>query len=194
VSMLRRLSDIPKFFVTALNHPGDRQSVDRRDPAPTFVGCVSRTGSTIDPVPFTWVEEVAEMSHRLADLDRSPAIGIHDDALRISPLARGSCIACRRPTPALGSPPLSNHALIVGASDASRLPTTGVQARLLKRTRTPHRRTPSGSEDHLAWLYASRGGRRRPDRRLWSFAMNGSLRLAARRPVCNLNRENPAHA
>ena len=106
----------------------------------------------VDPVRFTWVEEVGEMMLAWLTLIGA-AIGVPTSA----PTSHCMCSF----TPATRAQlwiHRFNHALIAGRPLAAWY---GFKLCLLNRTLM----TP-GLEINLAWLYASCGGRRHPDRRL----------------------------
>jgi TRAP-type C4-dicarboxylate transport system permease small subunit len=138
--MLRRLSDIPKFVVTALIIFAIINlliGVVLR----YFVGAIT-DWLDVDPVPFTWVEEVGEMSLAWLTLIGA-AIGIQARshftlAVFVHRLPQTAQLWIHR----------FNHALIVGIGALAAY--YGYKLCLLNRTLT----TP-GLEINLAWLYAS---------------------------------------
>src|SRR3979411_1250880 len=138
--MLRRLSDIPKLVVTALIIFAIINlliGVVLR----YFVGAIT-DWLDVDPVPFTWVEEVGEMSLAWLTLIGA-AIGIQTRshftlALFVHRLPETARLWIHR----------FNHALIVGIGVLAAW--YGYKLCLLNRTLT----TP-GLEINLAWLYAS---------------------------------------
>jgi TRAP-type C4-dicarboxylate transport system permease small subunit len=138
--MLRRISDIPKFVITALIILAMINlliGVILR----YFVGAIT-DWLDVDPVPFTWVEEVGEMTLAWLTLIGA-AVGIrarahftlHVFTHRFSPAAQ---LWINR----------FNHALIVGFGGLAAW--YGYQLCLLNRTLA----TP-GLQINLAWLYAS---------------------------------------
>jgi TRAP-type C4-dicarboxylate transport system permease small subunit len=138
--MLRRLSDIPKLVVTALIVFAIINlliGVVLR----YFVGAIT-DWLDIDPVPFTWVEELGEMALAWLTLIGA-AIGIQARAhftlhVFVHNLPASAQLWIHR----------FNHLLIVGVGALSAW--YGYQLCLLNRTlRTP------GLEINLAWLYAS---------------------------------------
>jgi TRAP-type C4-dicarboxylate transport system permease small subunit len=138
--MLRRLSDIPKLVVTALIIFAIINlliGVVLR----YFVGAIT-DWLDVDPVPFTWVEEVGEMSLAWLTLIGA-AIGIRTRshftlAVFVHRLPQTAQLWIHR----------FNHALIVGIGVLAAY--YGYKLCLLNRTLT----TP-GLEINLAWLYAS---------------------------------------
>src|SRR4030088_2652556 len=138
--MLKRLSDIPKLVVTALIIFAIINlliGVVLR----YFVGAIT-DWLDVEPVPFTWVEEVGEMA--LAWLARiGAAIGVQQRshftlAVFVHRLPQTAQLWIHR----------FNHALIVGIGVLAAY--YGYKLCLLNRTLT----TP-GLEINLAWLYAS---------------------------------------
>jgi len=138
--MLRKLSDLPKYAITALIVFAIINlliGVVLR----YFVGAITDWLDT-DPVPFTWVEEVGEMSLAWLTLIGA-AVGIQQRAHftlhvfthKLPPVAQ---LWIHR----------FNHALIVGIGVLAAY--YGYKLCLLNRTLT----TP-GLEINLAWLYAS---------------------------------------
>jgi len=138
--MLRLLSAVPKFAVTALILFAM---------ANLLIGVVLRyfVGNItdyfdLDPVPFTWVEELGEMSLAWLTLIGA-AIGVHQRShftLHV--------FVHRLPVAAQTWIGRFNHALIVGVGVLAAW--YGYQLCLLNRTlKTP------GLEINLAWLYAS---------------------------------------
>ncbi|MEA2930769.1 MAG: hypothetical protein QOG38_3197 [Hyphomicrobiales bacterium] len=138
--MLRFLSAVPKFAVTALILFAM---------ANLLIGVVLRyfVGNItdyfdLDPVPFTWVEELGEMSLAWLTLVGA-AIGVHQRShftLHV--------FVHRLPVAAQAWIGRFNHALIVGVGLLAAW--YGYQLCLLNRTlKTP------GLEINLAWLYAS---------------------------------------
>jgi TRAP-type C4-dicarboxylate transport system permease small subunit len=138
--MLRRISDIPKFVITALIILAMINlliGVILR----YFVGAIT-DWLDVDPVPFTWVEEVGEMALAWLTLIGA-AVGIrarahftlHVFTHRFSPAAQ---LWINR----------FNHTLIVGFGCLAAW--YGYQLCLLNRTLA----TP-GLQINLAWLYAS---------------------------------------
>ena len=138
--MLRKLSDIPKYVITALIIFAIVNlliGVVLR----YFVGAIT-DWLDVDPVPFTWVEELGEMSLAWLTLIGA-AVGIqtrahftlHVFTHKLSPLAQ---LWIHR----------FNHALIVGVGLLAAW--YGYQLCLLNRTLA----TP-GLQINLAWLYAS---------------------------------------
>jgi TRAP-type C4-dicarboxylate transport system permease small subunit len=138
--MLRRLSDIPKFVITALIILAMVNlliGVILR----YFVGAIT-DWLDIDPVPFTWVEEVGELALAWLTLIGA-AVGIrarshftlHVFTHRFSPAPQ---LWINR----------FNHVLIVGIGCLAAW--YGYQLCLLNRTLA----TP-GLQINLAWLYAS---------------------------------------
>ena len=138
--MLRKLSDLPKYAITALIIFAIIN---------LLIGVVLRyfVGAftdwlDVDPVPFTWVEELGEMSLAWLTLIGA-AVGIqtrahftlHVFTHKLGPAAQ---LWIHR----------FNHALIVGVGILAAW--YGYQLCLLNRTLT----TP-GLEINLAWLYAS---------------------------------------
>ena len=138
--MLRHLSAVPKFAVTALIILAIVNllvGVILR----YFVGAVT-DWLDVDPVPFTWVEEVGEFSLAWLTLIGA-AIGIQSRshfALAV--------FVHRLPQPAQLWIHRFNHALIIGVGLL--VAWYGFKLCLLNRTIT----TP-GLEINLAWLYAS---------------------------------------
>ena len=138
--MLRRLSLIPKFVVTALIILAIINlliGVFLR----YFVGAIT-DWLDVDPVPFTWVEEVGEMSLAWLTLIGA-AIGIQTRshftlAVFVHRLPEAAQLCIHR----------FNHALIVGFGCLAAW--YGFKLVLLNRTLA----TP-GLEINLAWLYAS---------------------------------------
>ena len=138
--MLRRLSDIPKFIVTALIVLAIINlliGVILR----YFVGAIT-DWLDVDPVPFTWVEEVGEMSLAWLTLIGA-AVGIQTRshftlAVFVHRLPEAAQLWIHR----------FNHALIVGVGCLTAY--YGYQLVLFNRTLA----TP-GLEINLAWLYAS---------------------------------------
>src|ERR1700704_3057589 len=138
--MLRRLSDIPKFAVTALIIFAIINlliGVVLR----YFVGAIT-DWLDVDPVPFTWVEEVGEMALAWLTLIGA-AIGVQQRAhftlaVFVHRLPQTAQLWIHR----------LNHALIVGIGVLAAW--YGYKLCLLNRTLT----TP-GLEINLAWLYAS---------------------------------------
>jgi TRAP-type C4-dicarboxylate transport system permease small subunit len=138
--MLRFLSAVPKFTVTALIIFAIINllvGVVLR----YFVGAIT-DWLDVDPVPFTWVEEVGEMALAWLTLIGA-AIGVHQRAhftLHV--------FVHRLPPAAQTWISRFNHALIVGVGLLAAW--YGYQLCLLNRTlKTP------GLEINLAWLYAS---------------------------------------
>lgn len=138
--MLRFLSAVPKFMVTALIILAIVNllvGVVLR----YFVGAIT-DWLDVDPVPFTWVEEVGEMSLAWLTLIGA-AVGIQQRShftLHV--------FMHRLPQPAQLWVHRFNHVLIVGVGCLAAW--YGYQLCLLNRTlRTP------GLEINLAWLYAS---------------------------------------
>jgi TRAP-type C4-dicarboxylate transport system permease small subunit len=138
--MLRFLSAVPKFAITALILFAM---------ANLLIGVVLRyfVGNItdyfdLDPVPFTWVEELGEMSLAWLTLVGA-AIGVHQRShftLHV--------FVHRLPVAAQAWIGRFNHALIVGVGLLAAW--YGYQLCLLNRTlKTP------GLEINLAWLYAS---------------------------------------
>src|SRR2546423_3053669 len=141
--MLRKLSDLPKYAITALIIFAIINlliGVVLR----YFVGAIT-DWLDIDPVPFTWVEELGEMSLAWLTLVGA-AVGIqqrshftlHVFTHKLPPLAQ---LWIHR----------FNHALIVGVGLLAAW--YGYQLCLLNRTLA----TP-GLQINLAWLYASAAG------------------------------------
>jgi TRAP-type C4-dicarboxylate transport system permease small subunit len=138
--MLRFLSAVPKFAVTALIILAIVNlllGVILR----YFVGAITNW-LDVDPVPFTWVEEVGEFSLAWLTLIGA-AIGIQSR----SHFAL-SVFVHRLPQPAQLWIHRVNHGLIVGVGLL--VAWFGLKLCLLNRTLT----TP-GLEINLAWLYAS---------------------------------------
>ncbi|HLX17826.1 MAG TPA: TRAP transporter small permease [Bradyrhizobium sp.] len=138
--MLRILSAVPKFAVTALIILAIVNllvGVTLR----YFVGAITNW-LDVDPVPFTWVEEVGELSLAWLTLIGA-AIGIQSR----SHFAL-SVFVHRLPHSAQLWIHRVNHALIVGVGLL--VAWFGLKLCLLNRTLT----TP-GLEINLAWLYAS---------------------------------------
>jgi TRAP-type C4-dicarboxylate transport system permease small subunit len=138
--MLRFLSAVPKFAVTALIILAIVNlllGVILR----YFVGAIT-DWLDVDPVPFTWVEEVGEFSLAWLTLIGA-AIGIQSR----SHFAL-SVFVHRLPQPAQLWIHRVNHGLIVGVGLL--VAWFGLKLCLLNRTLT----TP-GLEINLAWLYAS---------------------------------------
>ena len=138
--MLRRLSDIPKLVVTALIIFAIINlliGVVLR----YFVGAIT-DWLDVDPVPFTWVEELGEMALAWLTLIGA-AIGVQQRshftlAVFVHNLSPAVQLWIHR----------FNHALIVGFGCLAAW--YGYQLCLLNRTlKTP------GLEINLAWLYAS---------------------------------------
>jgi TRAP-type C4-dicarboxylate transport system permease small subunit len=138
--MLRHLSAVPKFAVTALIILAIVNllvGVVLR----YFVGAVT-DWLDVDPVPFTWVEEVGEFSLAWLTLIGA-AIGIQSRshfalAVFVHRLPAATQLWIHR----------FNHALIMGVGGLAAW--YGLKLCLLNRTIT----TP-GLEINLAWLYAS---------------------------------------
>ncbi|MEN3376246.1 MAG: TRAP-type transport system small permease protein [Hyphomicrobiales bacterium] len=138
--MLKRLSDIPKFIVTALIVLAIINlliGVVLR----YFVGAIT-DWLDVDPVPFTWVEEVGEMSLAWLTLIGA-AVGIQTRshftlAVFVHRLPQTAQLWIHR----------FNHALIVGVGCLTAY--YGYKLVLFNRTLA----TP-GLEINLAWLYAS---------------------------------------
>ena len=138
--MLKRLSDIPKFIVTALIVLAIINlliGVILR----YFVGAIT-DWLDVDPVPFTWVEEVGEMSLAWLTLIGA-AVGIQTRshftlAVFVHRLPQTAQLWIHR----------FNHALIVGVGCLTAY--YGYKLVLFNRTLA----TP-GLEINLAWLYAS---------------------------------------
>jgi TRAP-type C4-dicarboxylate transport system permease small subunit len=138
--MLKRLSDIPKFIVTALIVLAIINlliGVVLR----YFVGAIT-DWLDVDPVPFTWVEEVGEMSLAWLTLIGA-AVGIQTRshftlAVFVHRLPQTAQLWIHR----------LNHALIVGVGCLTAY--YGYKLVLFNRTLA----TP-GLEINLAWLYAS---------------------------------------
>ena len=138
--MLRHLSAVPKFAVTALIILAIVNllvGVILR----YFVGAVT-DWLDVDPVPFTWVEEVGEFSLAWLTLIGA-AIGIRSRshfalAVFVHRLPAATQLWIHR----------FNHALIMGVGGLTAW--YGLKLCLLNRTIT----TP-GLEINLAWLYAS---------------------------------------
>jgi TRAP-type C4-dicarboxylate transport system permease small subunit len=138
--MLRTLSAVPKFAVTALIILAIVNllvGVVLR----YFVGAITNW-LDVDPVPFTWVEEVGELSLAWLTLIGA-AIGIQSRShfalsVFVHRLPRSAQLWIHR----------VNHALIVGVGLLAAW--FGLKLCLLNRTLT----TP-GLEINLAWLYAS---------------------------------------
>ena len=138
--MLRHLSAVPKFAVTALIILAIVNllvGVILR----YFVGAVT-DWLDVDPVPFTWVEEVGEFSLAWLTLIGA-AIGIRSRshfalAVFVHRLPAAAQLWIQR----------FNHALIMGVGGLAAW--YGLKLCLLNRTIT----TP-GLEINLAWLYAS---------------------------------------
>ena len=138
--MLRKLSDIPKFVITALIIFAIVNlliGVVLR----YFVGAIT-DWLDVDPVPFTWVEELGEMSLAWLTLIGA-AVGIQQRShftlhVFVHRLSETAQLWMHR----------FNHALIVGFGCLAAW--YGYQLCLLNRTLT----TP-GLEINLAWLYAS---------------------------------------
>jgi TRAP-type C4-dicarboxylate transport system permease small subunit len=138
--MLRNLSAVPKFAVTALIIIAIVNllvGVILR----YFVGAIT-DWLDVDPVPFTWVEEVGEFSLAWLTLIGA-AIGIQSRshfalAVFVHRLPQAAQLGIHR----------FNHALIMGLGALTAW--YGFKLCLLNRTIT----TP-GLEINLAWLYAS---------------------------------------
>ena len=138
--MLKRLSDIPKLVITALIIFAIVNlliGVVLR----YFVGAIT-DWLDVDPVPFTWVEEVGEMALAWLTLIGA-AIGVQQRshfmlAVFVHRLSPAVQLGIHR----------FNHALIVGIGVLAAW--YGYKLCLLNRTLT----TP-GLEINLAWLYAS---------------------------------------
>jgi len=138
--MLRTLSAVPKFAVTALIILAIVNllvGVVLR----YFVGAITNW-LDVDPVPFTWVEEVGELSLAWLTLIGA-AIGIQSRSHFVL-----SVFVHRLPRSAQLWIHRVNHALIVGVGLLAAW--FGLKLCLLNRTLT----TP-GLEINLAWLYAS---------------------------------------
>src|SRR5437879_11058436 len=138
--MLKRLSDIPKFVVTALIIFAIINlliGVVLR----YFVGAIT-DWLDVDPVPFTWVEEVGELSLAWLTLIGA-AIGIQSRSHFTL-----TVFVHRLPASAQLWIHRFNHALITGVGLLAAW--YGFRLCLLNRTLT----TP-GLEINLAWLYAS---------------------------------------
>src|SRR4051812_41362165 len=138
--MLRKLSDIPKLAITALIIFAIANlliGVVLR----YFVGAIT-DWLDVDPVPFTWVEEVGEMALAWLTLIGA-AIGVQQRshftlAVFVHRLPQTAQLWIHR----------CNHVLIVGIGVLAAY--YGYKLCLLNRTLT----TP-GLEINLAWLYAS---------------------------------------
>ena len=138
--MLKRLSDIPKLVITALIIFAIINlliGVVLR----YFVGAIT-DWLDVDPVPFTWVEEVGEMALAWLTLIGA-ALGVQQRshftlAVFVHRLPETAQLWIHR----------FNHALITGVGGLAAW--YGLKLCLLNRTLT----TP-GLEINLAWLYAS---------------------------------------
>jgi TRAP-type C4-dicarboxylate transport system permease small subunit len=138
--MLRRISAVPKFAVTALIILAIVNllvGVFLR----YFVGAIT-DWLDVDPVSFTWVEEVGELSLAWLTLIGA-AIGVQSRSHFMLPV-----FVHRLPQTAQLWIHRFNHALITGFGIIAAW--YGVKLCLLNRTLT----TP-GLEINLAWLYAS---------------------------------------